>query len=89
MEQLIAAHPDLKEIIVKHSTLKTYRIIDVDKKIVECWEKNKQGHWTDVTEREKLKEEIAEQKEELERIHRAELKAKEKANEQSIIEGQN
>lgn len=78
MEQLLAKHPDLKDIITKNNS-KTYKVLAENGKLIEQWEKNEQGHWIDVTEREKLKEQIAAEQEELERLARAEARAKAKA----------
>lgn len=67
MKELLQKHPDLEELITTYPILKVYKITDNDK-IVEYWEKNKDGHWVDQTQREKLREEIEADKEELEQL---------------------
>lgn len=69
MKELLQKHPDLKELITKYPSLKVYKITNHGK-IVEYWEKNKDGHWVDQTQREKLREQIEAYKEELERLRR-------------------
>lgn len=76
MEQLLLKHPDLEDIIKRIPHLKTYKIITEQGKVVEQWEKNKRGEWVDVTEREKLKEQIAAEQEELERLSLIQLRKK-------------
>lgn len=75
MQQLLEKHPDLKYLLnrsdLKH--IKRYTITDNDGEIVECWER-KNNYWIDVTEREKLKAEIAKQQEELEKLLKKEKK---------------
>ena len=68
MKELLQKHPDLEELITTYPSLKVYKIIDHDDKIVEYWEKNKDGHWVDQTQREKLREQIEAYKEELEQL---------------------
>lgn len=85
MEQLLAKHPDLRQLGDSLNTLETYRSLDSNGKIAEYWEK-KNGHFVDVTEREKLKEQIAAEQEEIERLNRLEAKRKEKENEQHAVE---
>lgn len=67
MKELLQKHPDLEELITTYPSLKVYKITDNDK-IVEYWEKNKDGHWVDQTQREKLREQIEADKEELEQL---------------------
>lgn len=67
MKELLQKHPDLEELITTYPILKVYKITDNDK-IVEYWEKNKDGHWVDQTQREKLREQIEADKEELEQL---------------------
>lgn len=69
MKELLQKHPDLEELITTYPSLKVYKITDNDK-IVEYWEKNKDGHWVDQTQREKLREQIEADKEELEQLRR-------------------
>lgn len=76
MEQLLLKHPDLEDIIKRTPHLKTYKIITEKGKLVEQWEKNKKGEWVDVTEREKLKEQIAAEQEEIERLSLVRLRKK-------------
>lgn len=87
MNNLLAKHPNMKEIITSCPQLNVYKILSEDGEVVEYWEKDKKGHWNDVTEREKLKEQIAKEQEELERLRKREARAKEKKDEQATIEG--
>ena len=78
MEQLLQRHPDLR--LIDKSTLDqltTYRSLDRAGKVIEYWEKQ-DGKWIDVTEREKLKEQIVAEQEEIERLIRLEAKKKAK-----------
>ena len=68
MEQLLERHKNLKDIILKNPELKTYKVLNENGRIAECWEKNEDGHWIDVTAREKLKEKIAIEQEEVEKL---------------------
>ena len=68
MKELLEKHPDLEELITTYPSLKVYKITDHDDKIVEYWEKNEDGHWVDQTQREKLREQIEAEKEELEKL---------------------
>lgn len=70
MKELLQKHPDLEELITTYPSLKVYKITDHDDKIVEYWEKNEDGHWVDQTQREKLREQIEAEKEELEKLRR-------------------
>lgn len=82
MEQLLQKHPDLR--LIDKSTLDqltTYRSLDRAGKIIEYWEK-RDGHWVDVTEREKLKEQIVAEQEEIERL--AKLEAKKMAKKENL-----
>lgn len=72
MEQILAKHPDLRETLTRSPQLKQYRILSEKDVLLEQWEKNNKGHWIDVTEREKLKERIAAEQEELERLRKKE-----------------
>ena len=68
MKELLQKHPDLEELITTYPSLKIYKILDSNDKIVEYWEKNADGHWVDQTQREKLREQIEAEKEELEKL---------------------
>lgn len=68
MEKLLEKHPDVKIHLIDCPTLHTYKIFDDEHKLAEQWEKNEEGHWVDVTEREKLREQIAMEQEEIERL---------------------
>ena len=68
MEKLLEKHPDIKKHLINCPTLHTYKIFDSENKLAEQWEKNDEGHWIDVTEREKLREQIAMEQEEIERL---------------------
>lgn len=73
---LLAKHPDLKDILYFNPTLSVYQVLTESGKIKEYWEKDKNGHWTDQTVREKLREQIEAEKEELERLRQLEQRAK-------------
>jgi hypothetical protein len=84
MTELLQKHPDLKDILSLNPNTKVYKVLTESDKIKEYWEKDENGHWTDQTTREKLREQIEAEKEELERLKRAEaIKiAKQKAEEE-------
>lgn len=88
MNNFLERHPDLN--LLDKSTLEqmqVYRSYNRAHKIIECWEKQN-GEWVDVTEREKLKEAIAEEQEAIEHFAKLEAKRKEKEHAKSISEGQ-
>lgn len=70
MENLLLKHPDLNDFDITDK--KVYKVLDVDGNLVEYWEKNDNGNWIDMTEREKLKEQIAREQQELERLKKKE-----------------
>lgn len=74
MTDLLQKHPDLKDVLFYNPNTKVYKVLTDSGKIKEYWEKDKNGHWTDQTEREKLREQIEAEKEELERLKRAEAR---------------
>ena len=78
MEQLLAKHPDLKEILINNPAMKSYKVLSTNNKVLEYWEKDKDGHWIDVTEREKLKERIAAEQEEIEKLRRKKVQQDDK-----------
>ena len=80
MKQLLERHPELENVI-KFNDIKIYRVLSEEGKTEECWEKNDEGHFVDVTEREQLKEQIAAEQEELERLVKLEAKKLEKLQE--------
>ena len=87
MEQILNKHPDLKDVLTRLPQLRTYKLTTENNKLIEQWEKNEEGRWIDVTEREKLKERIAAEQQEIERLRKLECKrAKEKQDEQSVEE---
>ena len=69
MEQLIAKHPDMKNFLRDNPSMQTYKILRENDSIIEAWEKDENGHWVDVTEREKLKERISREKDEIETLN--------------------
>ena len=74
MTDLLQKHPDLKETLHLNPEIKVFKIFTDYGKIAEYWEKDKNGHWTDQTKREKLREQIEAEKEELEKLKRAKHK---------------
>ena len=74
MTELLQKHPDLKETLHLNPETRVFKIFTDSNKIKEYWEKDKNGHWTDQTKREKLREQIEAQKEELEKLKRAKHK---------------
>ena len=74
MTELLQKHPDLKETLHLNPNTKVYKVLTDSNKIKEYWEKDKNGHWTDQTKREKLREQIEAEKEELEKLKRAKHK---------------
>lgn len=74
MTDLLQKHPDLKDILRSNPNTKVYKVLTESGKIKEYWEKDENGHWTDQTAREKLREQIEAEKEELERLKRAEAR---------------
>lgn len=68
MIELLKTHPDLKDILYSNPNIKVYKVLTESGKIEEYWEKDKDGHWTDQTKREKLREQIEAEKEELEKL---------------------
>lgn len=74
MTDLLQKHPDLKDILSSNPNTKVYKVLTESGKIKEYWEKDKNGHWTDQTAREKLREQIEAEKEELERLKLAEAR---------------
>lgn len=65
---LLQKHPELKT-FVENYEVKEYQILTESGSIVEFWKKE-DGMWHDYTEREKLREKIEREKEELERLKR-------------------
>lgn len=70
MQNLLNAHPDLDAVITKD--IKRYTYFDEHGNLKEMWERDENGHFIDVTEREHLKEELAKAQEELEKLRRQE-----------------
>lgn len=68
--KLLAKHPDLQDILRANPNVHTYKILKESGKIQEYWERDNDGNWTDQTEREKLREQIEAEQEELERLKR-------------------
>ena len=74
MTKLLQKHPDLKDILYFNPCIKAYKVLTESGKIKEYWEKDKEGHWIDQTAREKLREQIEVEKEELELLKQAEAR---------------
>lgn len=55
MEKILAKHPDLREFL---PTSTVYKSFNATGDILEYWEKDDDGHWVDVTEREVAKQEL-------------------------------
>ena len=71
MTEILKKHPDLEKALTSNPTIKVYKVLSDSFKIQEYWEKDKDGHWTDQTEREQIREQIEEYKEELEKLNRS------------------
>lgn len=71
-------HPELRKFFSEHPNVKVYKIYDSDGKISEQYEKNSRGEWIDVTEREKLREQIQEEMNTLAKLNELEAKRKKK-----------
>lgn len=82
MNALLQKHPDLADVLKFNPNTKVYKVLTESGSIKEYWEKNSEGHWTDQTEREKLREQIELEKEELERLKRAEVRKQAKPKKQ-------
>ena len=82
MTELLQKHPDLKSILHANPNVKVYKVLTETGKIEEYWEKDENGHWTDQTAREKLRERIEDEKEELEQLKRTETKRHAKAKQE-------
>lgn len=79
MNALLQKHPDLEDLLRFNPNTKVYKVLTESGRIKEYWEKDSEGHWTEQTEREKLREQIELEKEELERLKRAEVRKQAKA----------
>lgn len=63
MEKILAKHPDLREFL---PTSTVYKSLNATGDILEYWEKDDDGHWVDVTEREIAKQELERELKQLE-----------------------
>lgn len=79
MDKLLAKHPDLEDMLRANPSCKTYKVLSASGKIKEFWERDNNGNWNDQTEREKLREQIEAEQEELERLRREEARKLAKA----------
>lgn len=86
MTELLQKHPDLKDILRSNPNTKVYKVLKESGKIEEYWEKDENGNWTDQTAREKLREQIEAEKEELERLKQAAAKKAAKKQEEDDYE---
>ena len=68
MEQLIKKHPEMTPVLKAHPDAASYKYYDDNDNLVEEWERRPDGHWYDVTERERLKRQIADAAEELAKL---------------------
>ena len=68
MEQLIKKHPEMTPVLKAHPDATSYKYYDDNDNLVEEWERRADGHWYDVTERERLKRQIADAAEELAKL---------------------
>lgn len=64
-EILLQRHPDLADTI---DELTGYKLLDENSQMIEQWEMDENGNLVEVTEREKLKEQIALEQAEIERL---------------------
>lgn len=63
MEKILAKHPDLREFL---PTSTVYKSFTATGDILEYWEKDDDGHWVDVTEREVAKQKLERELKQLE-----------------------
>ena len=70
IDKLLAKHPDLEDMLRANPSCKTYKVLSESGKIKEFWERDDNGNWNDQTEREKLREQIEAERDELERLRR-------------------
>lgn len=64
---LLAKHPDLKPFM---SFAKIYSSFDIDGKLLERWVKDEEtGEWRDITEEERLKQEILDAQREIDKLN--------------------
>lgn len=74
MNKLLEKHPDLDALLRCNPETKVYKILTKSGNIKEYWEKDEEGNWTEQTEREKIREQIEIEKEQLEALKRAEAR---------------
>ena len=67
MEKILAKHPDLKEFL---PTCNTYKSFSATGDILEYWEKDDDGHWVDMTDREIAKQQLERELKQLEVLKR-------------------
>lgn len=79
IDNLLAKHPDLEDMLRANPSCKTYKVLSESGKIKEFWERDDNGNWNDQIEREKLREQIEAEQEELERLRREEARKLAKA----------
>lgn len=79
--KLLAKHPELKDALKAHPDTRTYEVLKESGRIQEYWERDEDGNWTDQTEREKIREQIEDAIDELERLKNAVAREKAKAEE--------
>lgn len=70
MEQLVNKHPEIEKVLKAHPEATTYKYLNDKGETMEYWERDRDGHWCDVTERELLKREIADAAEELAKLNK-------------------
>ena len=79
--KLLAKHPELEDALKAHPDTSTYEVLKESGRIQEYWERDEDGNWTDQTEREKIREQIEDAIDELERLKNAVAREKAKAEE--------
>ena len=79
--KLLAKHPELKDALKAHPDTRIYEVLKESGRIQEYWERDEDGNWTDQTEREKIREQIEDAIDELERLKNAVAREKAKAEE--------
>ena len=85
MEQILTKHPDLQSILKIHRP-KTYKNLTITGAIIDAWELNEDGHYIDVTEREKLKAQIIAEQAQLQIMLRAQMKEKQNGTSTSTMD---
>lgn len=75
---LLIKHPELRD-LVHEPGMRCFKVLDDRNLVTEQWERDEDGNWVDVTERELARQELQAAQDELARIALAERKAAKRA----------